>query len=258
MNPFFVLRMFGIIIFLGGMVYLLMNPSLIGVIPTVLGLILAFLSYVEKPVRKWRKTEVILPNEKKEKIKGREEIYERNIQFVRSAKKQIRLMSPTSSWGTYSVGLKIFEEIYFEIKRAIRERDVSVKIACDIFDWERARFAVALLETQADVKHKPHEKWRYFLIKDDDEALIMHTDPDRIYVMKGLERNIRQLKDEAELIHDPKEIKALIKEFDDVWSNEKLVTPAADRIRELLQVICPNCKANLGVRFYKDSIELKS
>jgi hypothetical protein len=134
-------------------------PNYQTVAAALLGSLLSVVMFVEPIIARILETFV-----RAMRITTREEIYNTVAQQLRDADSVIRFKTPTTTWGQYSEGLRVFERALATIRDA-SERGVEVRIIADIWDWERAKFAAALIEAGADVRYK-ETKHDYYLVTD--------------------------------------------------------------------------------------------
>lgn len=212
------------------------------------GLAIAIATFFEPVIRPLRSS---LANS--QVIVRRRYIYETVILQIRSANHAIRFKTPTTSWGLYSEGLKVFEDTANAIRDAAN-RGVTVQIIADLWDWEKARFALALIRSGAEVRfaHTTHD---YYCIKDEEVLIVMGTE-DKAQNVPLLDRSVRRLHDAANLTTKASVVKQHILKFDDEWSRldeESL----HEEINRYLNVKCPRCTCALTIKWIDSKIKLE-
>ncbi len=186
-------------------------------------------------------------------IGSTEDIYGQVVELIRTADSVVRFRSPTTTWGIYSAGLRIFEQTFDEIERAIR-RGVEVRILTDISDWEKAVAARSLGEVGAHLRYLPgvHD---YYVIQDSSCVLTMGTDPKRL-AGGALRRNLRPILGNATLSHSPADVQMATERFDEAWDDAEAEAHTA-RIHDLTSVECPRCYDRSTITFDSGRAVLK-
>lgn len=180
------------------------------------------------------------------------DIYNQVIEQILTADEVIRFKTPTTSWGAYSEGLKIFEQTIAAIQTA-KSRGVQVRIIADIWDWERAKFAEALIRAGAVVKYQKtiHD---YYLIKDQSLLLGMGTDT-RSKNVHFLDRKVRPLRETATVNLKQIHIETALLRFDEEWNRIK-DHEIDEIIKSYLEIKCPYTDKIVKVEFKNSRIEL--
>lgn len=207
---------------------------------TILGILLTSATFFEpliNPIISFFFKEEILIN--------RMDIYENVIRQILTAEQKIRFKTPTTTWGLYSQGLKIFDETLEAIKN-VTSRGVEVQIIADIWDWERAKFAKVLKSAGANIVYNStvHD---YYLIQDETSLLTMGTET-KSQRINMLDRNIRRLSERATLSFKKANIAKAILIFDEEWSK---INPIDfdNKIKEFDMTECPHCNAKSNILF---------
>jgi|GEM_PF-2022798 len=214
---------------------------------TVLGALLTSATFIEpliNPIISFFFKEEILIN--------RMDIYEHVIRQILTAERKVRFKTPTTTWGLYSQGLKIFDETLEAIKK-VTSRGVEVQIIADIWDWERAKFAKVLKLAGANIVYNStvHD---YYLIQDENALLTMGTET-KSQRINMLDRNIRRLSDTAVLSLKKVQIERAILIFDEEWS--KINPEDFDKkVNEFNKVSCPHCGTESNIVFKDMQIKL--
>lgn len=181
------------------------------------------------------------------------DIYHRIIREILTADQVIRFKTPTTTWGVYSEGLKVFEETIEAIQKAV-SRGVEVKVIADIWDWERAKFAEALIKAGATLKYSEtiHD---YYMVKDETLVITMGTET-KAQKVQLLDRNVRRLTETATLSIKPIHIRNAYLKFDDEW--DRLDQDSASGIiNKYLHIDCPHCHNSSRVVFEEGKVILK-
>ena len=134
-------------------------------------------------------------------------------------------------------------------------RGVEVQIIADIWDWERAKFATALIKSGAKLKYaqSTHD---YYLIKDNETIITMgsETRSDRIEL---LDRNVRRLSEIATISKKSIHIERNILKFDEEW--DKIDANTTQKIVDkYMSDECPGCGKRLVFDFQDTRIILTS
>lgn len=213
----------------------------------ILGMILTITTFIEpliNPLVKIFFKEILI-------IK-RLDIYKNVIEHILTAERIVMFKTPTTTWGVYSEGLRIFEDTIDAIKK-VTSRGVEVRIIADIWDWERAKFALALKNAGANIKYNEtvHD---YYLIKDEKLLLTMGTET-RHHQIEMLDRNVRRLSETATLSLKESHIKLAILKFQEEWDRIK-PKKFNKIIEQYSKVKCPYCKNSARIKFENESIKL--
>ena len=186
-------------------------------------------------------------------ILKRNDIYHAVNVNILTADNIIRFKSPTTTWGLYSEGLKIFEDTLEAIKK-VTSRGVKVRIIADIWDWERAKFAEALKNAGAEIKYNEtvHD---YYLIKDDFLLITMGTET-RAHKVEMLDRNVRRMSETAIQTTKSISVEKAILIFDEEW--DRISEDSVEKQLEYyLRTKCPHCNNESTVVFKNSKIELE-
>ena len=246
---------FALLIIFGIAFCFYLRPTWLGYAIAIAGTILELASWLLPLWPPRRRVVLATRKEYDIRLNCREEIYKEKIRLVKEANSDIRFMTPTCSWGAVSCGLRIFEELVQEMHKAIN-RGIEIKILCDVWDWHRAWFAMALVEAGVKVKHNAQSGifFRYFMVKDDTE--LIETGTKKEYIMEYLRRSVRPMEANGRVTNDPDEVKRHLKEFDDIWS--KLQDDSIQRrIDEFFVRECPHCKKKMQISFEAIDINLR-
>lgn len=215
-------------------------PNRYSILAVVIGTGLTALSFFE-PVLNPLLEKVF----KRARIISRRDIYDAIIDQLATADRLVRFKTPTTTWGQYSEGLKIFEATLDAIEHAVA-RGVEVHIIADLWDWERAKFTIALLRYGATVRYAK-TTFDYYIITDAAQLITMGTE-DRAHYIKSIDRQVKRLKESAVVSSDPEVVELAIRRFDEEWNSLSESSMLA-RIAELLSCSCPACGASGHVAF---------
>ncbi len=218
--------------------------TLAGLLGTLITIVV-FLEPITNQIRLWFFKEYVITNRLK--------IYNAVIENIRSAKSNVRFKTPTTSWGCYSAGTHIYEQTVTEIKQAVA-RGVTVRLIADIYDWERAIYAMGLIQAGAKIVYSKtvHD---YYVIVDEDVLITMGTESTPTTI-DFLGRLRRRMEGTAIVSAKPIPIAGHIKKFDEEWGRNS--NDVNDRITDYIHSICPCCNNKLEINFNGDQIALKN